>query len=166
MDNKVTSSANLELTAENADLLLTSYLRLNQQTRVPAGQKGTYLILRDNEAKGSAVPSFQASMTQDPALPNNWDMVRLEYKMSHPESVKLLENLIRTYVDMGARIFGVEASGILVITTHSLEIKNVLNLIRMNDVKIDPAILKAGKAADERRESARKAENAKTPSPH
>jgi len=135
------SSQDVELTPENATTLLSTYLKESALTRVPNGNK-MYVIYRENDAKGMALPVFYASQTDTPSIPDNWDMVTLKYKASHPESVKHLENIIRTYANMGARIYGVEQSGYLIITDNARNVKNLISFMRENDVKVSPALQK------------------------
>ena len=131
----------VELTAENANLFLTSLLHSAALSRVPNGNK-TFLIQRENDAKGGPVPSYHASLTETPQIPDNWDISTLRYKATHPESVKQMENIVRTYQSMGARIYGVEHSGYLIVTDTAKSLKTALTLARENDVAISPALQK------------------------
>jgi hypothetical protein len=142
---------NLELNAENADLLLSGILNQCGLSRVPFGAPKMYRIERTNEAKGMNVPSYPCSYDVAPNIPNTWDIVRMEYKMAHPESVKHLENLVRTYANMGARIYGYEADGTLVITETGIALKELYAFIKARDVKISETQLKQWSDYEQRR---------------
>ena len=133
---KGNATDNIELTKENADNLFSNLLNMNGLTRVPTGEKDTFRIMKVNEAKGSAIPSFEASYDHEPNLPNTWDIVRMEYKMMYPETVRPLENVIRTFANMGARIYGNDINGTLVIADTSMGLKGLYPLLRSNDKKM------------------------------
>jgi hypothetical protein len=135
---KPQTTDNLELTASNANLLFTTFLHMNYLSRVPVDAQ-TFRIMRENDAKGAAVPRFQASAIEDAKLPETADMVNLTYTATHPEAVKSMENTIRTFTNMGARIYGDTASGTLMITSNANEIAGLIPMMRKLDVKIEKA---------------------------
>jgi type II secretory pathway component GspD/PulD (secretin) len=135
------ATANVEFTKENADFLLTNYLSMGQLARVPTGPQ-YYVVARMNDAKGMSTPKFHGNMTEDGNLPNTNDLITYIYQASHPESVKIGENVIRTYANMGARIYGVEHSGQLIITDVTSNIRALLPILRGIDVAVPPATLK------------------------
>jgi hypothetical protein len=149
------ATSNVELTKENADFLLTSYLSMGQLARVMTAPK-YYTIARLNDAKGMSTPKITGSSTEDGNLPNTDDLITYIYKASHPESVKYSENVIRTYANMGARIYGVEQTGQLIITDLTSNIRALLPILRSLDVAISPATLKKfeERAAQNRKEAA------------
>ena len=142
---KGNATANLELNRENAVNLFSNLLHMNGYSRVPTGEPDTFRIMRENDAKGTAVPSFTSTLTQPPKLPNNWDIVRLEYKMTHPEGVRHLENVMRTYAPMGARIYGDELNGTILISASALELKGLYPMLQSNDQKVSAEVLKRWK---------------------
>ena len=147
----------VEMTAENADYLLSLFLFNNRVNRVPSGPK-SYLIMRDNDAKGENLPRYTATFEKDPEdFPVNWFLVTVTYRAKHAESVKYMENIVRTYANMGSRIYGAEQTGTLLITTYAMEMPHLLKIMRDYDVAISPALIQKWKveAESRRKEQAR-----------
>jgi general secretion pathway protein D len=142
LKGKVAASGNLELTHENAELLFTSMLNLLGYSRVPLDHAGTFQIMRQRDARDSAIPFAVADKSTAPQLPDNWDLYTLRYKATHPDSVEHIARLSRSFMPANSRIIPDELSGMLYVTDTALNIKKLYELIREGDLKPTPALLK------------------------
>ncbi|MGE0616114.1 MAG: hypothetical protein AB7P04_10780 [Bacteriovoracia bacterium] len=133
------SSGNVELTAENAEVLFTSMLNANGYTRVPVGDGKTYQIQRQRDARDTAIPFVTASREQAPVLPANWDMMTLKYRASHPEVIEQIARVCRSFMPAGARIIPSDlGGGMLLVTDTAMNLRKVYEIIRDHDQKPGP----------------------------
>ena len=102
-------------------------LDMNGLALVPTGK---YLrIMRQNDAKGKNVRLYS-----DGKAPNTDALVTKIFKIKYI-SAKELENVIRTYANMGARIYGFEQTNTLIITDTGSNIDKIAKMIRFLDVE-------------------------------
>jgi type II secretory pathway component GspD/PulD (secretin) len=127
-------SSNFSFSKEDADLIFTSILDQNGLARLRL-KDGTYLILRQNDAKGKDVPLIQSDYHTAPALPDTYDLVTLQYKFRNAGISKDAENVIRTYANMGARIYGADSADLLFITDSARGVRKAYEILRSLDVK-------------------------------
>jgi type II secretory pathway component GspD/PulD (secretin) len=131
---KMSFSSNFTVANEDAELVFTTLLDQNGLSRLRL-KDGTFLILRSNDAKGKDVPLFKGDLKNAPELPDTYDLVTLEYHFANPEMAKPAENVIRTYANMGARIYGADIAGILFITDTARGVRKTYQLLKSLDVK-------------------------------
>ena len=143
-------TGNLPFVKEESDLIFTNILYQNGLARVMI-KSNVYNILRLNDAKSKDVPLIKCDQNTAPKIPNSYDLVTMQYRMTNPSVVKESENVIRTYADMGARIYGVETSGLLLITDVAKHMDKIYQILTSLDVKPTADTLARMKA----RESAR-----------
>jgi len=139
---QVGATPNLELTNENAEALFTNALNMNGFARVPVGTPNTFQIMRQRDARDSALPTIDADANTPPALPNNWDLYTMRYKASNPELVEHMARFSRSFMPANSRIIPVEWSGLLLITDTAANLKRIYDLIKSNDVKPTPEMKK------------------------
>jgi len=125
---------NLPFEKEDAELIFTTVLFQNGVARVPM-KPGVYQILRINDAKGKDLPYYTCDQRNPPKLPNTYDLVTMEYKFTNPAMAKESENVIRTYSDMGARIYGVESNGTLIIVEVAKNLNKIYRMLVSLDIK-------------------------------
>jgi len=143
-------TSNLPFVKEESDLIFSNILYQNGLARVMI-KPNVYNILRLNDAKSKDVPLIKCDQRTAPKIPNTYDLVTLEYHMTNPTVVKESENVIRTYADMGARIYGVESSGILLITDVAKHMDKLYQILLSLDVKPTAEILSRIKARENAR---------------
>jgi type II secretory pathway component GspD/PulD (secretin) len=131
---QVKATPNLELTKENAELLFTNALNMNGFSRVPLGAN-TYQIMRQRDARDSAIPSVTADAHTPPALPDNWDLYTMKYKATNPDVVEDIARMTRSFMPGNSRIIPAETSGMLLITDTAANLKKVYGIIKDSDVK-------------------------------
>jgi type II secretory pathway component GspD/PulD (secretin) len=139
---KAFASGNLEMNAQNAELLFTAMLNANGFSRVPLDKSGTFQIMKERDARDSAIPQEFADQNTAPKMPDTWDLYTLRYKASHPEAVEHVARLARSFMPSNARIIPDEISGTLLITDSAANLKKLYSMIREYDQKISPAVLK------------------------
>jgi hypothetical protein len=157
----IRATENLELTKEDAEIIFTQMLNQNGLTRLPLEGAKAYTILRQRDARDSALPRFDADSKTAPALPKTWDLAILRYRLAHPELAEPIARNIRSFLPGTARVIPDELSGHLLITAAEPILGSVLNLIQSMDVKVSKAILKS---LAERRREHRSAERSAPPS--
>lgn len=140
---KMSFTENLPFEKEDADLIFTSILNQNGLARV-ALKPNVYEILRQNDAKGKDLPHVECDQRNAPKLPDTYDLVIMEYQFTNPVLMREVENMIRTYSNMGTRIYGVESSGKMMIVEVAKDLNKIYRLLVSADIKpTATAMLKA-----------------------
>lgn len=150
---KIFATDSLELTAENAEALFTKALDFANFARVPVFQSGknVYQIMRQRDARDSALPIVTADSKTAPALPDTWDLMTMSYQAANPEGVEHLARSARSFMPANSRIIPMETSGKLLITDSSANLRKIYEILRTNDVKISAELLQEWKEWRERR---------------
>ena len=125
---------NLPFEKEDADLIFSNILYQNGLARVPV-KPNVYEILRQNDAKSKNLLHFDCDQRNAPKLPDTYDLVIMEYQFANPVMVKEAENAVRSYSDMGSRIYGFEANGRLIIVESAKNLNKIYKLLVSFDVK-------------------------------
>ena len=136
------ATANLEFTAENADLLLTKALDLNNLARVPLANPKTYVIVRQRDARDSALPIFRGDREHAPALPDTWDLVTFEYHTAHSEVTDNMARNLRSFMPANSRIIPYEQGHVVFVTDTAANMRKVYDLLRAIDVEVTPEMRK------------------------
>lgn len=139
---KIFATGNLEMNAQNAELLFTIMLNANGFSRVPLDQSGTFQIMRERDARDSSIPTEYADQSTEPKLPATWDLYTVKYKASHPEVVEHIARTARTFMPSNARIIPDVLTGTLLITDTAANLKKLYSIIRDYDLKVSPVMLK------------------------
>jgi len=132
---KVESSPKFEVTKENAEEVFTHILHLAGFTRVPLAQPKTFSIMRQRDARDTAIPVLDGSQKEMPKIPNNWDITTLKYKLTNGEVAEQIARTLRSFMPANARIIPNELSGMVLITDNNPNLKKCIDLIRSLDVK-------------------------------
>ncbi|MGZ3708285.1 MAG: hypothetical protein ACXWPM_05625 [Bdellovibrionota bacterium] len=131
----IKATSNVELTQENAEILFTDALNMSGFSRVPLAAPGTYQIMRQRDARDSAIPTVSADAHTKPKLPDTWDLYTMKYKATNAEVVEHLARFAHSFMPATSRIIPVEFSGILLVTDTAPNLKKMYDLIKDNDVK-------------------------------
>ena len=97
-DYKVSFSDNQIIDADNADLVLTNILMLNNLARIPSGQPKSYYIVEAKEAIQAPVSVFEGSLEKPAVLPKTFDFITLKYKTVDPDKADFLQRFITDLV--------------------------------------------------------------------
>jgi len=124
---RVTIISNSPITVSDAWRAFLTSLDMNGLAIVPTGK---YLrIMRQNDAKGKNIRLYSSAKA-----PNTDALVTKIFKIKYI-SAKDLENVIRTYANMGARIYGFEQTNTLIITDTGSNIEKIAKMIAFLDVE-------------------------------
>jgi general secretion pathway protein D len=124
---RVSIISNSPITVSDAWRAFLTSLDMNGLAIVPTGK---YLrIMRQNDAKGKNVRLYSGTRA-----PNTDALVTKIFKIKYI-SAKELENVIRTYANMGARIYGFEQTNTLIITDTGSNIEKIAKMIAFLDVE-------------------------------
>ena len=124
---RVSVISNSPITVSDAWRAFLTSLDMNGLAIVPTGK---YLrIMRQNDAKGKNVRLYSNTRA-----PNTDALVTKIFKIKFI-SAKELENVIRTYANMGARIYGFEQTNTLIITDTGSNIEKIAKMIQFLDVE-------------------------------
>jgi general secretion pathway protein D len=124
---RVSVISNSPITVSDAWRAFLTSLDMNGLAIVPTGK---YLrIMRQNDAKGKNVRLYSNTKA-----PNTDALVTKIFKIKFI-SAKELENVIRTYANMGARIYGFEQTNTLIITDTGSNIDKIAKMIQFLDVE-------------------------------
>ena len=124
---RVSIISNSPITVSDAWRAFLTSLDMNGLAIVPTGK---YLrVMRQNDAKGKNVRLYSNAKA-----PNTDALVTKIFKIKYI-SAKELENVIRTYANMGARIYGFEQTNTLIITDTGSNIDKIAKMIQFLDVE-------------------------------
>ncbi len=124
---RVSIISNSPISVSDAWRAFLTSLDMNGLAIVPTGK---YLrIMRQNDAKGKNVRLYS-----NKRAPNTDALVTKIFKIKYI-SAKELENVIRTYANMGARIYGFEQTNTLIITDTGSNIEKIAKMIAFLDVE-------------------------------
>ncbi len=124
---RVSIISNSPITVSDAWRAFLTSLDMNGLALVPTGK---YLrIMRQNDAKGKNIRLYSNTKA-----PNTDALVTKIFKIKYI-SAKELENVIRTYANMGARIYGFEQTNTIIITDTGSVIDKVAKMIQFLDVE-------------------------------
>jgi general secretion pathway protein D len=124
---RVSIISNSPISVSDAWRAFLTTLDMNGLALVPTGK---YLrIMRQNDAKGKNVRLYSNTKA-----PNTDALVTKIFKIKFI-SAKELENVIRTYANMGARIYGFEQTNTLIITDTGSNIDKIAKMISFLDVE-------------------------------
>lgn len=124
---RVSVISNSPITVSDAWRAFLTALDMNGLAIVP---RGKYLsIMRQNDAKGKNV-----RMYSNKNAPNTDALVTKIFKIKYI-SAKELENVVRTYANMGARIYGFDQTNTLIITDTGSNIAKIAKMIEFLDVE-------------------------------
>ena len=124
---RVSIISNSPITVSDAWRAFLTSLDMNGLAIVPTGQ--FLRIMRQNDAKGKNVRLYSGTRA-----PNTDALVTKIFKIKYI-SAKELENVIRTYANMGARIYGFEQTNTLIITDTGSNIEKIARMIAFLDVE-------------------------------
>jgi hypothetical protein len=155
LKGSIQATSNFELTKENAEVIFTQMLDQNGLTRVPLDEANTYTIMRQRDARDSALPRLDADSRTTPVIPKTWDLATLRYHLSNAELAEPIARNIRSFMPGNSRVIPDEISGRLILVVSYPVMANVLNLIQSMDVKASASTLKK---LEDRRKEARESE--------
>lgn len=150
------ATPNVRFDKDTAEILFTQLLYNEGYTRVPLKLPNTYQILRQRDARDLSLPVVKADKTTAPNLPDTWDIYTLSYKATHGEAVDEIARNSRSFMPPNSRIVPIEINGTLLITDSAPNLKKIYEMIRDQDEKPTPDMLKRWEAREkERREERR-----------
>lgn len=123
----VTIISNSPITVSDAWRAFLTTLDMSGLSLVPTGK--FLRIMRQSDAKGKNVRLYSNGNA-----PNTDALVTKIFKIKYI-SAKELENVVRTYVSMGARIYGFEQTNTLIITDTGSNIDKTAKMIQFLDVE-------------------------------
>lgn len=129
------SSSNLEITAENAEVLFTSILEINGYGRVPTGVKDTYKIVALRDIRYEAVPMVSSDAQTAPAIPANSDYYLMNYKFTNYSQFQLRNsaNSLRPYMSRFGRIIESKGTGVLTVHESGIKMHQIYEILKLQD---------------------------------
>lgn len=150
---KFSAAPAVELTKENADLVFTALLDQAGFARAPVGDGKTFRIVKGSERKEMDMPVLEASATQIPNFPKDWDWVTMNYKLKSPELATYLERRFRLHVPRESRMQAMEHTGVLIVAAPSPVVRKMYETFKASDKPLTPA-LREEMAREKRQEEA------------
>lgn len=149
LEMKSAASPNLELKKENAEELLTFALSSESYTRVPLTEANTYAITRMRDARDGPLPVFRGNSQQTPSLPDTYDLVQLNYQITHEEVLEHAARHLRSFMPANARIIPEDISRSIIITDTAKNLKRLIPLLRELDQKPSASVKARWKEREE-----------------
>lgn len=140
LKGQIKATPNLILTKDNAEVLFTSALAAEGYSRVPLIPGKTFEIVRQRDARDSAVPIVTADLHNAPTLPDTWDIYNLNYHATSPYLVDRMARSVRSLMPAAARIMSWNST--LLVTDTAPNLKKMYALIQSMDVKPNAETLK------------------------
>jgi general secretion pathway protein D len=154
------TTSNFEVTAENADTLLSQILQLNGYSRVPTDNKDVYLIVCSRDIRYYPGITYRADKNTTPAIPKNSDYSQLLYTFKHHLHGQSRDtaNSLRPFMSRYGRIIEMKSSGTIVVHELNSLMPTVLEIARMNDRELSKDEIKKFEEQEKERKENMKAE--------
>ncbi len=135
MQGGLKGSSNAELTAENADTLLTYILNMNDYARVPTAVKDTYMIVESADIRYQTLPSINVDAQTAPVVPQNYDYYNMTYKFKNFSQGQMREvsNTLRPFMSKWGRIIEAKHTGTLVINETASKLVKAYEMMKASD---------------------------------
>jgi hypothetical protein len=147
---KFSSSPDVELTKENADLVFTSLLDQLGLARLPVGDGKTFRVVRAQLRRELELPVVDASAELRPAFPNTWDWYSMRYHVKNADEVSYLENAYRNRIPREAQIQADENSGLLTVIGSAPVVRQMYETLKAADRPLSVAAKTKQKEREER----------------
>lgn len=147
---KLEATADLEITPQNAELLLTQMLDANGYTRVPLATPKTFTIMRQRDAKDSNLPKVTANSRFEPVLPNTHDWYDMEYTAANDGVAAEMARASRNFMPPNTRIVAFDLSNKVVVTGPIPVLRRIYGLIKDMDRPVSKALRRKWEERDKR----------------
>ncbi|MEO5667470.1 MAG: secretin N-terminal domain-containing protein, partial [Bdellovibrionota bacterium] len=154
-NKKVDFTSNQEITTENADLIITNVLMLNELARIPTGEPNSYYIQESKAALQAPIAIYEGSLDAPAKLPRTFDIVTLKYKLKDEFNAADLQRYLTDYLPRNGRVSAIPNTGYLFITDTAMNVARIVEILKAVDQSYSPAYKKQVEA--KRRESQAKA---------
>lgn len=160
------TSSNMQITAENADMLFTSIMEINGYGRVPTGVKDTYKIVALRDIRYESIPMIKVDASTPPSITQNSDyyMMSYQFKNYKQNQLRSAANSLRPFMSRYARIIEVKATGTLIIQESAAKLLQDYEMMKANDrelTKAEVLIMEKEEKDQERREKHDRKEESK-----
>ena len=151
------SSSNIQLNAENAEVLFTRILNLNGYVRIPTAIKDTYSISALADIRYETLPTINVDMQTPPSLPQNDDYYLMTYNFKNYNNGQVREttNLLRPFMSRYGRVIELKTKGALIIQENASKLNQLYDIIKSNDRVLSKAeiqLMKEHEIKQEKRE--------------
>lgn len=133
---EISASPNFEFTKENAEEILSQMLDQNGFTRIPLSEPRTFTILRQRDARDSALPMYNADATTTPEFPRTWDLATLRYRTPRPHLCDHIARTMRSFLPGNSRVIPDEITGQILVTASQPILASVLEKIQAMDIDV------------------------------
>jgi general secretion pathway protein D len=129
------TTSNMQITAENAEVLFTSILEINGYGRVPTGVKDTYKIIALRDIRYEATPVINVDAQTPPSIPQNSDYYMMNYKFKHfnQNQLRATGNSIRPFMSRYARIIELKGTGSVSIQETAAKLLQQYEMVKAHD---------------------------------
>ena len=161
------TSSNMQINAENADVLFTSILEINGYGRVPTGVKDTYKIVALRDIRYETVPKISVDSQTAPTIVPNSDYFLMSYKFKNYKQNQMREtaNSLRPFMSRYGRVIEIKQTGFLILQESSSKINQLYDLIKANDRELSKDEVVMMEKEEKRREMHEKNERKEEPKP-
>ncbi len=161
LKGSVLFSSNIQINAENADVLFTRILNINGYLRVPTAIKDTYSISSLKDIRYETLPTIMVDMQSAPSLPENDDYYLMTYKFKNYKNGQVREasNSLRPFMSRYGRVIELKTKGALVIQENASKLNQLFEIIKSNDRELSKAEIQMMKEQEIKNEKRRELEN-------
>lgn len=157
--------ADFPLTKNGSEIFLTNFLVANGLMRVPTGEVNVFFIDELRNAVQAPIPSFEASVSQAPALPETFDIVTLNYKAMDRERCRYIQRFIVNMVPRFGSALCFEDTGHIIIVDTARNLKRIYDFMKAFDVKPLPEKASVEKAPPRKTKAIKKSPAKVAPAP-
>ena len=150
----INSTSNVQINAENADVLFTRILNLNGYVRIPTAIKDTYSIAFLADIRYETLPTIMVDMQTPPTLPQNDDYYLMTYNFKNYNNgqVRDTTNLLRPFMSRYGRVIELKTKGALIIQENASKLNQLYDIIKSNDRVLSKAEIQLKKEQEMKQE--------------
>ncbi|WP_127717993.1 hypothetical protein [Halobacteriovorax sp. HLS] len=133
-------SINLEITKENSDTVLTSFLHENGLTRVEESE-GLFKIISVNEISNTVLKSYVADKKLNPKLPRTYDFYLLKYSIANREQIKDLAKKVEPYLSSNGALLYANIAGEIIVRDNAHNLSKIYRVLKRAEIQLEQKAL-------------------------
>lgn len=127
---------NLDITKENADTIITSFLHENELARVKESEN-LFKIISVNEIKNTVLKSLVADKKLKPKFPRTYDYYLLKYSIADSKKIKDLAKKVEPYLSSNGALLHANIAGEIIIRDNAHNLSKIYRVLKRAEVQFE-----------------------------